>query len=140
MMILPPSTRQSRGQSGVAMIEALVGMLLISLSMLATAGLQLSSFKFQKSAGNRSLAVSLVGELAESIDANQVAANAGDYSLAARGSPTETINDCETNFCTPAQLANFDLSQWTNRVATTLQMRQVAVQVGGGGGAQSRTR
>lgn len=112
------------------MIEALIGMLLIALWMLATAGLQLSAFKLQKGAGNRFLAVSLVGELTESIDANRAGANAGHYALAATGAVTTAASDCETVHCTPSQLAAFDLAQWTARVAAALPMKEVSVVAG----------
>ena len=120
-----------RAQSGVAMIEALIAMLLIALWMLATAGLQLSSFKFQKGAGNRFLAVALVGELAENIDANRVGGNAGSYALAATTTALPSSgSDCTAIHCTPAQLASYDLAQWTARVASTLPMKEVSVVAG----------
>ena len=52
--------RGQRDQRGVALIEALIGMLLIALWMLSSAGLQVSSLKFQKGAGNRFQAVVLL--------------------------------------------------------------------------------
>jgi type IV pilus assembly protein PilV len=112
------------------MIEALIGMLLIALWLLATAGLQLSSFKFQKSAGNRFLAVALVGELAESMDANRAGANAGAYALVSTSAPTTAADDCAAMHCTPAQLASYDLSQWTTRAAGMLPLKTVSVVAG----------
>ncbi len=127
---LPHAARSAEG--GIATIEALIGMLLIALWLLATAGLQLNAFKLQKSAGNRFLAISLVGELTESIDANRAGANAGHYALAATAAVTTATTDCGTVHCTPGQLASFDLAQWTARVAATLPMKEVSVVAGTG--------
>jgi type IV pilus assembly protein PilV len=125
--------------AGVAMIEALIGMLLIALWLLATAGLQLNSLKFQKGAGNRFLAVSLVGELAESMEANRAGANAGRYALAATASPTSSSTNCTLVHCTPTQLASYDLAQWTARVASTVPLKQVSVVAGSSGGLVTYT-
>lgn len=129
----PPHAARS-AQAGIATIEALIGMLVIALWMLATAGLQLNAFKLQKSAGNRFLAVALAGELTESIDANRAGANAGHYALAATSSATTAVADCTAVHCTPSQLASFDLAEWTARVAATLPMKEVSVVAGTGSG------
>jgi type IV pilus assembly protein PilV len=121
-------------QRGVAMFEALIAMLLIAIWMLATAGLQISSYKFQKSAGNRFLAVALAGELAESIESNLGGANANAYVMAATNTPTTATTDCTASHCTPAQLANFDLAQWTARVSAALPLQQVSVGSAAGAG------
>ena len=116
-----------QGQRGVAMIEALIAMLLISLWMLASAGLQGNGFKFQKSAANRYVAVALVGELGESMEANLSGANAGSYQLASTTTPVTSSTDCTSTYCTPAQLAGYDLAQWSARVAAALPMKSMSI-------------
>lgn len=127
-------------QAGFSMLESLVAMLLIALWMLATAGVQLSTFKFQKSAGNRYLAVALAGELAELIDANRAGANAGGYALVATGTAIPIGIDCAAVACSPTELAAYDLAAWTARVQATLPLEQVSVTAGvGPGGLVSYT-
>lgn len=113
--------------AGVAMIEALIAMVLIALWMLANAGLQISTFKYQKSAANRFVAVALVGELSETIEANLTGAKAGNYALAQTSAPTSLTVDCTTTFCAPASLAAFDLANWTARVASSLPLKEMSV-------------
>ena len=112
------------------MIEALIGMVLVALLVLSTAGLQVSSLQFQRSAGNRFLAVALAGELGESLEANQTGALAGNYALAAVSAPVTASTDCSQAYCTPAQLSRWDLAQWTTRVAATIPVKDMSVQSG----------
>lgn len=107
---------------GFAMIEVLIAMFLIALWMLASAGTQLASIKFQTSSANRTLAIALAGELSERIEANGVAAKSGSYALAARSTATDSGIDCTTTHCTPTQMAAFDLAQWSARVTSTLPL------------------
>lgn len=133
-------SRARCAQSGIALIEALIAMLLIALWMLATAGLQINSFKFQKSAGNRFQAVVLTGELSELMEANRGGANAGAYALASTSMPVSASSDCAATYCSPAQLAAFDLAQWSGRVALALPLNQLSVVSGvGPGGLVSYT-
>ncbi len=127
MMTSHPLTAGRRRNSGFAMIEVLVAMFLIALWMLASAGTQISSLKFQKSAANRALAISLAGELSERIEANLAAAATGAYGLASTSSAVAPATDCAAVFCTPAQMANFDLAQWSGRVASTLPVVNMSV-------------
>ena len=128
-------------QQGVAMIEALIGMVLIALSLLVMAGLQGNAFKYQKSAGNRFVASALVGELAESIEANRAGAAAGKYAMALTSSASTSSSDCVSMHCTPAELASYDLAQWTTRVFAALPMKDVRIVSGttGSGGLASYT-
>lgn len=116
--------------AGFAMIEVLIAMFLIAMWMLASAGTQISALKFQKSAGNRAIAVALASELSERIEANQPGAKSGGYALAPTASAVAMATDCTVVFCTPAQIAAFDLAQWTSRVATTLPLIDVGVAQG----------
>ena len=122
--------RGQRDQRGVALIEALIAMLLIALWMLSSAGLQVSSLKFQKGAGNRFQAVVLAAELGESIEANNVGAKAGNYALDPVSAPVSASTDCAASYCTPLQLSSFDLAQWTTRIAAALPMKEVSVVAG----------
>lgn len=112
------------------MIEVLIAMFLIAMWMLASAGTQISSLKFQKSADNRARAIALAGELSERMEANLAAAKSGSYALASTGSVVAMTTDCTAIYCTPTQMAAFDLAQWTGRVATTLPLIDLNVAQG----------
>ena len=66
-------------QRGFSMIEVLVTILIISLALLGTAGLQAYSMRLNQGGQFRSLAVFLAADLAERIEANKSSAGAGDY-------------------------------------------------------------
>lgn len=126
-MIRTQAHKRPRAAQGFAMIEALIAMLLIALWMLGSAATQINALKFQKSAENRTLAIALVGELSERIEANLAAAKNGNYALATTSSPVASSTDCTSVFCTPAQMASFDLAQWSGRVASTLPLINLSV-------------
>lgn len=114
--------------AGASMIEALVGMLLIAIWLLSNAGLQANSLKFQAGATSRFSAITLASELGERMEANAVGATGGSYTLAETAvAPTVEI-DCTALACTPAQIAAYDLAQWTaSLVAQIKQLKSVSV-------------
>jgi len=108
------------------MVEVLVTLLIISLALLGTAGLQAYSMRLNQGGQFRSLAVFLASDLAERLEANKSSAVGGDYVvplttgadyLAGAGAPSTA---CVSAACNPAALAAFDLSQWQAAVAATL--------------------
>lgn len=109
------------------MVEALIAMVLVGLWVLATAGTQATTLKVQKSASNRALAVALANELSENMDANRDGSNAGNYALTARSTATTAATDCKTTSCTPAQLAAYDLAQWSARAVGVLSLKSLSV-------------
>jgi type IV pilus assembly protein PilV len=109
------------------MIEVLIGMLLIALWMLSSAGLQVGALKFQKSAESRLTAIALASELGERMEANYAGARAGSYALAATDAATAAGADCTTTSCAPDALAAFDLAQWTTRAVSALKLTQVSI-------------
>jgi type IV pilus modification protein PilV len=121
---LGPRQQHSRG---VAMIEVLIGMLLIALWMLSSAGLQLGALKFQKAAESRLTAVALASELGERMEANYAGAQAGNYVLDETAAATTAATDCTTATCAPGALAAFDLAQWTTRAVSALKLSQVSI-------------
>ncbi len=127
--------RQRRQQEqGFSMIEVLVTLLIISLALLGTAGLQAYSMRLNQGGQYRSLAVFLAADLAERMEANRPSAAAGGYVLSsttgaaflAGGNAVSTA--CVTGACTGAALASDDLSQWQNAVATTLPQSSWSVE------------
>ena len=120
-------TPQRHSQRGFSMIEVLVTLLIISLALLGTAGLQAYSMRLNQSGQFRTQAVFLVADLAERMEANTSGAVRAAYVLAESSSANILNTACATGMCpcAPAPgdcsaLANFDLSQWQNVVAANL--------------------
>lgn len=119
-----PRPGPRRAMAGISMIEALVGLLLISLWLLSSAGLQVNSMKFQAGAASRFSAIALASELSERMEANARGSKEGEYALPATAAPLASEVDCTAIACTPAQIAAYDLAQWTARVAAELRQLQ----------------
>ena len=115
--IQAPAARRMRGFS---MIEVLVTLLIISLALLGTAGLQAYSMRLSQGGQFRTQAVFLAADLAERMEANKPAAVAGNYAVAKSSVPGAVNTTCLDGACTPAVMATFDLSQWENAIAVTL--------------------
>lgn len=109
-----------RGERGFSMIEVLVTLLVISLALLGTAGLQAYSLRMNQASQFRSQAVFLVADLAERIEANRARAIAGAYVVTTASVPSPIVTNCAVGFCNAQQLVDYDLSQWSNAVAATL--------------------
>lgn len=117
---LHASAGTRKGQQGFSMIEVLVTLLIISLALLGTAGLQAYSMRLNQGGQFRSQAVFLVADLAERMEANKPAAVAGSYVKATTSVPSALSTACTVGTCTGVALAAYDLSQWENAVAAVL--------------------
>ena len=118
--------RRYARQQGIAMIEVLVSMLIIAMWLLASAGMQVGMFKLQKSADYRLKAIALATELGERMEANSGVAKTGSYALAA-GATVTAPSDCAQVACSPANLASYDLKQWSDRVSSALIVDRISV-------------
>ena len=107
-----------RAQRGFTMLEILITLFLLTMWLLASAGVQSSSLQFTKAAQFRTQAVYLATELAERMQANKEAAVAGGYSYS--GGSLTTSASCTTALCSSDDLAAFDLQEWSNRVSSVL--------------------
>ena len=119
--------RLPEAQRGFSMIEVLVTLLIISLALLGTAGLQAYSMRLNQSGQFRTQAVFLVADLAERMEANTPGAVRAAYVLPESSTVNALSTACTTGMCPCAAapgdcnaLANFDLSQWQNVVAASL--------------------
>ncbi len=102
--------------TGVSMVEALVALVIISVGMLGIAGMYLSSLQAGRSANLRMQALNLSSDLADRIRANR--GGLKDYQVAADGVGDE--HDCETETCTPKEVAENDLFLWKLAIAAAL--------------------
>lgn len=113
---------------GFALLEVLIAMVVIALWLLAHAGLQLNSLKFQKSAQSRLVALSLASDLGERMEANGQGARGGDYVLGATSAAATPARNCVSLSCTPSQMADYDLAQWRTRAVSALVLDSLQVE------------
>jgi type IV pilus assembly protein PilV len=108
-------------QSGFSMIEVLVTMLIISLAIMGTTGMQAYAMRMGQSSQFRTQAVFLAADLAERMEANKLAALANAYELQRSSSPPSPSVACSTGgACNGTALATYDLVQWQNAVFSAL--------------------
>jgi len=120
--ISPLRARRARGFS---MLEILITLFLLTMWLLASAGVQTSSLQYTKAAAFRTQAVYLATELGERMQANKPAAVAGSYSYS--GGTTSSGTNCTTALCTSGQLAAFDIAEWSGRVNAALPNATITV-------------
>ncbi len=112
----------SKRMQGFNLVEVLIALIIMSVGMLGIAGLYVHSMQ----AGRTSLfshhAVTLSGDVADSIRANQRA-------LAAYAALGGADNNCVAGGinCTPAAMAGNDIFLWQQQAVDTLPDGQVAV-------------
>lgn len=119
---------QRHRHSGFSMIEVLVTLLIISLALLGTAGLQAYAMRLNQGSQFRTQAIFLAADLAERMEANKAAAVLdGAYVVAQTAAADYVIaaaTDCIDAPCVRAELAAFDLVQWQNMVADPQRLPQ----------------
>ena len=118
---------RARRERGFSMLEILMTLFLLTMWLLASAGVQTSSLQYTKAASFRTQAVYLATELGERMQTNKTAAVAGSYVYSYSGGSTSSGTDCTTAVCTTAQLATFDLAEWSRRLSAALPNASVNV-------------
>ncbi len=103
---------------GIALMEALIGVLLLSMAALAYAALQMRGLTGNASAMWRSKATLLAYEMADRLRANPTGVADGRY--AALTAPTEAPACGANSACTPANMARLDHAQWSTALANDL--------------------
>ena len=120
-------------QRGFTMLEILVTLAIVTIWLLATAGVQSSSAKLNKAAQFRTEAVFLASEMAERIEANKEEAVKGTYECMPNPcATTDTPTGCIAASCDSAELAAFDKAEWGNRVAVALPVEILKIEFAAG--------
>jgi len=112
-------------QRGISLIESLVALLVLALGILGLAGLQTRTLVESRTSNARAVAIDMVEDLSERMQFNVDARNPAlpNPYLVGWGAPPAAPaapNDCFAATCTPAQLAQLDLSQWKTTLAALL--------------------
>jgi type IV pilus assembly protein PilV len=121
---------QTNSQQGFTLLEVLIALLIVSFGMLGVAGLQLVTLKSNASSQYRSLAVNFAHEISERMRANpEMVINPTHwipgvaYNAPAVSKTDSYINSfkpaCKSLGCTPQELAQNDLAEWQQAIAST---------------------
>jgi type IV pilus assembly protein PilV len=122
--------RQVGQQSGIALVEVLVAVLILGIGILGVASTQVVSLQLNSQSQNRSQAVLLAEDLLDRVRANPENINA--YALAQNDAQGADNGACDTSFVPAnATLAADDIASWENSLACHLPEAERTVVVGG---------
>lgn len=110
----------------MALIEALVALVVLSLGALALLGVQLRTLADTRTATHRATAIRLIGDLSERINNNP----AGLSKLSAYQSSWDAAPgsaSCASASCDAAQLAAADVYEWKQNINNTLPGGKAAI-------------
>ncbi len=114
--------------AGFSLIEVLVALAVVSIGILGLAGLQHANVKNTHNALLHSQASFLAYEIADFMRSNLQGVQAREYIvITAPAMPA----DCETNQCTPAEMATYHLGQWFDDLARALPQGSGSIACGG---------
>jgi type IV pilus assembly protein PilV len=103
---------------GIALMEAMIAILLLSIGALGYAALQIKGLSASSSSMWRSKASNLAYEMADRMRANRAGAVAGAYNAL---SAPQVVTDCGAAAdCTPVRMAVLDHAQWNATLANEL--------------------
>ncbi len=111
--------------TGFTLLEVLVSVVIVAVAVLGSVGLQSFALRVNQGGQLRSQAVVLGLNYLERVEANNIAAVSGGYAVTTL--PASASVDCASNFCTPDQLATYDLVQVKDMVAAQLPGGTVTV-------------
>ncbi len=94
---------------GYTLIETLIALLILTTALLGFTALSLQAAQATRASIEADLATLQANTLAERIHANPEAVAGGDYLIATPGSAGKL---CTSSFCSPAEMARFDLWEW----------------------------
>ena len=130
-------------------MEVLVSLFIVSMGVLALAGLVSASSRLGKSGESRAMAVLLAGDLADRIRANVAGAQSGAYDwrpaayparVVAPAPPPRLETSCTATLnCSPGEIAGIDLYRWRQRLAQSLPGGYGYVQYHAGSAAATPT-
>lgn len=107
----------NKKQSGVGLIEILISVVLLSIGFLAAAKMQIEGMRNSQSAYYQSQAYFLAADIIDRMRANLRGVREGHYD-AGNMSSTASSAGCDTSssICTPEQIAQQDLYNWSAHV------------------------
>lgn len=101
-----------RHARGISLIEVLVTLLVLGIGLLGIAGLQLVGVQNTYLGQQYTQAATLAQNMAEQMRMNRPGLLDNAYALAAGDTPPDPPADCQSEDCTPAALAAWQLASW----------------------------
>ncbi len=133
----PRSRAMRRGESGVSLIEVLVGLVIIAIGLLGLMGMQARALSLQKDSFDRNAAADLISQLGERMRANHLGFMDNRY--ASSFLPAASVGtgpSCvAATTCTAAELAQADLVNWHRSLRARLPDAGAVVTASGPTGA-----
>jgi type IV pilus assembly protein PilV len=111
-------------QSGAALLEALVAMLVLAVGVVGLLAAQMRSMSENRTANHRQLALRLADDLKERMTTNPLGWAAVNPYVVGWGAPPAAGMNCAVNACTGPEKAAWDLVQWKQRVGNSLPQGQ----------------
>lgn len=112
---------------GFTLIEILIAILVLSIGLLGLAGLQFAALRSTTQTYERTQAAAFAGELVDRMRTNRVAAAEGRFNLDPFQIPASDA-DCENADCSPERAADFELTQWHERLRSALPGATASIQ------------
>lgn len=118
--------------TGTTLIEVMVTVVILAISLIGIAGLQVFGVRHNHSAYLRSQSTILAYDILDRMRANRTMSattnayllNFGDFVPPAG---TDCSDDSQT--CTPLEIAQYDMSQWATAVAGVMPLGEAQIQV-----------
>ncbi|MGE5625332.1 MAG: type IV pilus modification protein PilV, partial [Bacillota bacterium] len=118
-----PDSSNPKRASGFSLIEVLIALVILSVGTLGIAAMMAVSLKSKNSAYSRTQANDLAYTILDRMRANRATAIQHGYDIALGAKPAAPpADDCigSASDCTPAQIADLDLTQWKNNLSSIL--------------------
>ena len=119
-----PTRRVASRQTGITLIESLVSLLIAAIGVLAMLGVQIKTMADNQSATHRVMATRIADDLFERVKASPSGVSGlAAYDMSSSWSvitAPAAANMCNTNTCSAAQQANYDLWLWQKRARESL--------------------
>ncbi len=124
----PRPVTRSTHQGGFALIEVLVSLVILTIGLLGTAGLQLASMRSNQFTAQAAIATQLARdyeEIVQLVPSAAVSASEGTSTFSVVDTSvtgTTTVTDCKgaTVTCTKEQLSQYMINDWKAKVMTEL--------------------
>jgi type IV pilus assembly protein PilV len=127
------SRRPVHAISGFSLVEVMVALLVLSIGLLGLASLQTFGLKYNQQSYQRTQAVYQAYDIADRIRANPVGIANTCYDTVAAGATAVVgacagaFKNCESNICTPNELANYDINKWNTANQNLLSQGRGAI-------------
>jgi len=117
--------------AGFTMLEVLITMVILSIGLLGLAGMQANGLKNNHLAYVRSQATLQAYDMSDRMRSNMAGVEAGSYNSLS-GDPSSNAPDCDTEACSPANMATYDYAKWDAALASNLPKGEGSVSVAAG--------